>query len=231
MATMSTMPPTVRSSVQPTRRAAWVEALAMVSCNSETTASRLFQMTSAATPPTTSTFAIALSNSTTPWAEKMRPNPFIGLSREKSGCSGLNVNSQPLSSSGAARAARNAAASTGATVMNPLAPWWPSRRTMRSVWNPSAAESVSPLRIRPVRPKSSGPPSSQTARPTVASRANVLSSCERATCPSSRACSSRRGDAGSVFSKSFSSAMKNRFPMATSIRGVPCDQSDKQEDV
>ena len=81
--------------------------------------------------------------------------------------------------------------------------WLGIRRSLRlSMWSMLLLRAITadncPIRLAPIN---HNPPAAAS------STANVESSGERATCPSSLACSNRLGDAGSVRSKSLSSAM------------------------
>ena len=90
---------------------------------SEKIASRLDQISQAATTPSKPTLASDLTSSTRPWVENMRLMPDSGFRRLKSGMKALVLNSQPRSSSGEARTAITTRARKGASASAAARNW------------------------------------------------------------------------------------------------------------
>ena len=165
--------------------------------------------TSTATPPTNDDLTTALTSSTRPFQDTRRDMPLSGFRRPRSGCRAFGEKFQLPRKNGDSSAARISAANKGANESKASSEI-SARRTSISVG--SVANPWS--RIRPrrnmaaTRCSNHGPISQNAAAPTIRTR-KVPTSRERGTCPSSRACSRRRADAASVFSRSLSSAISS----------------------
>jgi len=132
--------------------------------------------------------------------------PFTGSIRVRSSCIALGDRIQPPIITGVATMAAMIARKIGpatrkASSVRPMAP---SRITTGS--NAAARLKVKPLRTTSAARCAIQPPKIQNVPAPAAITMKAISSRDCGTLPSSRACSSRRADAGSVFSRSLSSA-------------------------
>ncbi len=163
--------------------------------------------THATTPPTSSALRMPFTSSPTLCMENMRPKPLSGSRRVQSGASALLEKFSPPIVKGPARAATTRISSSGPRVAS-ASPASCRNRAGRAVASKASSRpKVSPRDTAPLmRCASQEPPTHSAPEPAIRTR-KADSSRDCGTWPSSRACSSRRGDAGSVFSRSESSAM------------------------
>ena len=201
------MPAAIMRKLVPSRRTRCAMPASSGSEARERTAPLLRHITHAATPPTTTVLMIALSISMTPCADRIRVNPFKGSMRPKSGMSGLKLNNQPSSRTAETMPANTSKTSRGEKASTISAERSFSRSNIKSVSNASARSSCMLWRIMVDSLSARPAPMTHNPMPAVSKSVSVDSSRERATCPSSRACSRRRTDAGSVRSSPLSSAI------------------------
>ena len=182
----------------------------MPCANIASRSSRSLHSTQTATPPSSAALATALISSTRPFQETRREMPLSGFRRLASGCSALGEKFQLPSRKGDTSAATIRAPNNGVNVSKVSAAR-SARRT--SINDGSRARSWSTTnpraKVRATRCTIHGPISMNAAAATMRTR-KVPTSRERGTWPSSRACSRRLADAGSVRSRSLSSAI-SRF--------------------
>src|SRR5471030_841363 len=165
--------------------------------------------TSQATSPTTSVLAMALTSSTSAFEETMLTRPLNGLSLAKFGAMALPENSQPPTSSGDASATTITATPIGRQASSTRPTSTPTRWISTSVLKTCSRSSASPDTIAELRSRTMPLPVNHRQAPAAINTVNVATSRDRGTSPSSRACSRRFADAGSVFSASLSSAIKH----------------------
>src|SRR5690625_103142 len=151
-----------------------------------------------ATPPTSRNLATDLPSSTRALRETMRFSPLSGLRRLPWGRIARPLNSAPPSSSGPNRAARNQSRNRGRKVAStrrrPV-----NRPLTRARSSKTAARSRAKLaRISSARAWPSSPPMAIRPPTPASSNSVVLSSRDRATCPSSLALVRRRWVGSSV---------------------------------
>jgi len=137
----------------------------------------------------------------------MRPMPATGFNLEKLGASDFPESSQPPSIMGATSAATSIMSSTGTNACIACRTAVPACTIMCEASKAEARSNCRPLRSALSKCPPIMSPRVQRAPTPVVSMTKVTSSRDRATCPSSRAFSRRRGEAGSVFSRSLSSAI------------------------
>ena len=168
---------------------------------------RSLHRTQKATPPTTSALATALTSSTSPLQEIRRDNPLIGSRRPKSGLSAFSEKFQLPRKKGETSAATTSASNNGAKDNNASRERSAKRTSMNCGSRNKGSSIIKPRRkITVVRCIIHGPTNQNAVAATTKTRKAPISR-ERGTCPSSRACSKRLVDAGSVFSTSLSSAI------------------------
>ena len=171
------------------------------------TSSMPSMITSQATPPISSDLASALNSSASDWVENRRLMPAMGSSLSNLGPMAWVENSQPPSISGATSAASTSMPISGAIATSACIASRPAWVSMKEVSKAAARSKRRPWPSDARKWLPSGPAMAHRPATAVASRTKVTSSRERATLPSSRAFSRRRGEAGSVFSRSLSSAI------------------------
>src|SRR5699024_10926291 len=135
----------------------------------------------------------------------------MGFNRSNLGAKDLLLKTSPPNNSGAMTAVINTINNKGLNPIKTLCTKLTTRVTIAVV---STIKSASKVMLRwnnSINCRYKKPAENHTVATPTASIKNVLSSRERAICPSSRAFSSRRGEAGSVFSKSLSSAMAKSY--------------------
>ena len=177
------------------------------STDSASTASFWCRTTIQATRPTTMVLMIALSSSTSALIDTMLPRPLIGLSFENLGMKALELNSHPPTSSGEASATAMTTSASGRQDSNTVPTSLPIRCSSTSASKIWSRFSDRPDTIAAERRRTTPSPKNHRQQPAAISTVNVATSRERGTSPSSRACSRRFSDAGSVFSASLSAAI------------------------
>ena len=158
------------------------------------------------TPAISSALSTALTSSATLCQENIFPRPLIGSIRLKSSWNALGDITPPPIMKGVAMAAAMARRKIGPAMTKASAVNESAEPVIKAV-----SKAASRLKLKPCRRRLddrcvSQPPRTQKALAPAASTMKAISSRDCGTLPSSRACSRRRDDAGSVRSRSLSSA-------------------------